>query len=137
MVKPVFVDTSAWIALKNASDPDHDDTKKAFDEIRSSGVKLVTSNNVLGETWTFMNRYLGHSAAVNFHRSALSSSYLEVCFSPKSLEEEAYRWLYTNTQRQFSFVDATSYCWMWRLGIDSALTLDADFVVADFSVIPT
>ena len=48
-------------------------------------------------------------------------------------EEEAERLLERYDDQPFSYVDATSFVTMRRLGIQDALTFDRDFIVAGFT----
>jgi len=57
----IFVDTSFWAALGNAMDARHDTAKKLW---AGKPPSVVTSNHVLGETWTLLNRRCGHRPAV-------------------------------------------------------------------------
>lgn len=57
----IFVDTSFWAALGNAGDARHGTAKRLW---ASKPPVVMTSNHVLGETWTLLNRRCGHRAAV-------------------------------------------------------------------------
>ena len=47
-------------------------------------------------------------------------------------ETEALRWLRRHDEREYSFVDATSFVLMKALRIRDALALDGDFSAAGF-----
>ena len=47
-------------------------------------------------------------------------------------ELEAWRWLRTRSEREYSFVDATSFAVMRRRRIREALAFDGDFNAAGF-----
>jgi len=94
---------------------------------------LVTSNHVRGETWTFLRRRYGHGAAVGFLERLDRSSRLRLTFVPEELEAEALRWLRRHDEREYSFVDATSFALMRSLRIKQALTFDGDFAAAGFT----
>ena len=42
-------------------------------------------------------------------------------------------WLRRHDERTYSFVDATSFAVMWRLGLIYALAFDGDFSAAGFT----
>lgn len=60
----IFVDTSFWIALRNRRDPHHAEARALFERRADAG--LVTSNQVRGETWTYLRRRAGHPSAAGF-----------------------------------------------------------------------
>lgn len=48
------------------------------------------------------------------------------------LEKRAAAWLRTHDEREYSFVDATSFSIMRAMKIREALTFDGDFTTAGF-----
>jgi predicted nucleic acid-binding protein len=48
------------------------------------------------------------------------------------VEADALRWLRRQDEREYSYVDATSFGLMRALGIDRALAFDGDFSAAGF-----
>ena len=127
----IFVDTSFWVALRNRRDAYHDRALELLEH--HAAVPLVTSNHVRGETWTFLRRRSGHSAAVDFLDAVRSSPRLEVIFADGGVEDEALRWLRRHDEREYSFVDATSFALMRARRIREALAFDGDFAAAGFT----
>ncbi len=126
----IFVDTSFWVALRNRRDPHHEE---AADLPEAHGsVPLVTSNHVLGETWTYLRGKAGHPAAVEFIDAVRSSPRARVVFVTEQLEDEAIRWLRRHDEREYSFVDATSFALMRSLRMRRAMAFDGDFTAAGF-----
>jgi len=126
----IFVDSSFWIALSSGRDDRRGDALALHQ--RHSADRLMTSNHVRGETWTFINARYGHSAAVRFLDALASASRLRVEFVSEPLEREALRWLHRHDERAYSFVDATSFAVMRALRIGEALAFDGDFAAAGF-----
>lgn len=125
-----FVDTSFWIALRFRSDARH----QAPREIWEAGTgPLLTTPLVVGETWTFLVRRAGHQPAVQFLDAVGKLSRLTVRHVDDDAESEAWRWLRRHDERQYSFVDATSFTLMRRLRIREALAFDGDFGAAGFT----
>ncbi|HEY3017629.1 MAG TPA: hypothetical protein VGJ23_02245 [Gaiellaceae bacterium] len=58
---------------------------------------------------------------------------LRLEFVSRDLEQEALRWLRGREEREYSFVDATSFAVMRSLRIGEALAFDGDFAAAGFS----
>jgi uncharacterized protein len=126
----IFVDTSFWVAQANARDEHHDDAVALFVEHGDAG--LVTSNHVRGETWAYLRRRAGHRHAVAFLDAVERSPRVRVAAIPEELEAQALRWLRRHDEREYSFVDATSFALAKALRIREVLAFDADFTAAGF-----
>ena len=57
-----FVDTSYWVALRLRRDANHEVAVRLW----TPGLALLTTDHVVGETWTFLRRRDGHASAVAF-----------------------------------------------------------------------
>jgi predicted nucleic acid-binding protein len=75
-------------------------------------------------------RHVG--AAVDFLDATAESSRLEVLTVTESDEQAAFDWLRRHDERGYSFVDATSFSTMRRLGLREALAFDGDHAAAGF-----
>jgi predicted nucleic acid-binding protein len=126
----IFIDTSGWAALASRRDDRHEDAVEVLAQVDEP---LVTSNHVCGETWTFLNRRHGHHVAVRFLDRLESSENVELRFVEHTLERDALAWLRRHDEREYSFVDATSFALMRASGIDTALAFDGDFAAAGFT----
>jgi len=124
-----FVDTSFWVALRYARDRRHSDAREVWEQ--NSGA-LLTTTLVVGESWTFFGRRSGHTHARSFLDSVIRSPSLTIRHLEEDLEQEAFRWLRRRDEREYSFVDATSFALMRRLRIREALAFDGDFAAAGF-----
>jgi predicted nucleic acid-binding protein len=126
----IFVDTSFWTALTGRHDNWHEHAVELFE--RHWTEPLVTSNHVRGETWTLLRRRRGHRSAVAFLDRVDRTARLSIAFVPDELEAQALRWLRRHDEREYSFVDATSFALMRSLRIKQALAFDGDFEAAGF-----
>lgn len=124
-----FVDTSFWIALRYIRDQRHVQARQLWDQYRGP---VVTTNHVIGETWTFLRRRVGHPMALRFTDRAARSPRLTIVFVDETTEREAWDWLRRHDERTYSFVDATSFAVMRRLRLRDALAFDGDFAAAGF-----
>jgi predicted nucleic acid-binding protein len=125
-----LVDTSFWFSLQDRLDRRHGEAAAlAATKVRE---RLLTSNHVVGETWTLVRRRLGHAAAVGFLDRLGALANLEIVFVDAALEREAWVWLRRRDEREYSFVDATSFATMRRHRIREALAFDGDFTSAGF-----
>ena len=118
-----FVDTSYWVALRLRRDADHDAAVRLW----TPGQALLTTNHVVGETWTFLRRRDGHPPAVAFLDAVESADWLTVVQVDEGIEREARAWLRRHEERVYSFVDATSFVVMRRKRLGEALAFDGDF----------
>lgn len=126
----IYVDTSFWVALRNRRDPHHEQARLLYRRHADAG--LVTSNHVRGETWTYLRRKVGHGGAVGFLDAIERSPRLQLVRVETKQEAEALRWLRQHDEREYSFVDATSFTLMRTLRIREALAFDGDFNAAGF-----
>jgi predicted nucleic acid-binding protein len=60
------------------------------------------------------------------------SQRVDVVTVTEELEAQALRWLRRHDEREYSFVDATSFALMRSLRIREALAFDGDFAAAGF-----
>lgn len=97
-----------------------------------SGERLITTNLVMGETWTLMRYRSGFQTAVRFLDSLEMSDSIEIEQIHSKLETESFGWLRVHDEREYSFVDATSFAFMREHRITEALAFDGDFTAAGF-----
>lgn len=132
----VFVDTSAWYALSDASDANHRAATIFLKQAMADYKSLVTTNHVIGETYTLMRFSLGHSRTIEFLDHLRQSARIERIFISQKWEEEAYSLLEKYYDQDFSFVDATSFIAMRALGIKDVFAFDRHFLIAGFTMVP-
>ena len=88
-----------------------------------------------GETWTFLRRKDSHRTALAFadRLDALTSAErLVVHRVAEDQEAAAWEWLRRHDEREYSFVDATSFRVMRDRRLREALAFDQDFAAAGF-----
>jgi predicted nucleic acid-binding protein len=124
-----FVDSSFWIAFVAPRDAHHAEAEAIW---QASPGALVTTNHVVGETWTFLRRRADHRKATWFLDRLARSPSLTSVHVDEDLEAEAWRWLRRHDERAYSFVDATSFALMRRRRLREALAFDGDFSAAGF-----
>lgn len=126
----IFVDTSFWVALRNQRDAHHEQAVLLMTEHQAGA--LITTNAVRGETWTYLRRRAGHRSAVGFLDGVERSPRVRLVVVSEAAEAEAWRWLRMHDEREYSFVDATSFAVMRQLKVHDALAFDGDFAAAGF-----
>ena len=114
-------------------DQNHEAAARLLQQI--AGRRIVTTNHVRGETWTWMRyKALARQGVEFLDNIDGSNSHVEVGSSIRgTMEDEALRWLRQHDEREYSFVDATSFAYMRSKGIEEALAFDGDFAAAGFT----
>jgi predicted nucleic acid-binding protein len=123
-----FVDSSYWVALRLRRDANHEAAVRLW----APGQAILTTNHVIGETWTFLRRRDGHPSASAFLDAVEAADWLAVVHVDVATEREARAWLRRHDERIYSFVDATSFAVMRRERLAEALAFDGDFSAAGF-----
>ena len=129
-----FADTSWWVAWANKVDSRHSIALSLFAQLGSSE-QVLTTNQVVGETWTYLNRNVGHVAAVGFvdRVGALEANgQVQVHSVTSAQESSACTWLRRHDERAYSFVNATSFQVMRDRRLREALAFDQNFPAAGF-----
>ena len=126
----IFADTSFFVAMLFKRDRNHEEASSLARRHGNAG--WITTNHVVGETWTFLRRRAGHAAAVAFLDGLDASLRLHVVHATPSVEEEATSWLKRHDERPYSYVDAVSFVTMRQEQLASALAFDGDFAAAGF-----
>ena len=83
-----FVDTSFWLALLSEEDRHY----AAATALAEAGLgPVLTSNHVLGETWTFSRRKFGRERAVACVRAVRAVPTLTILHVEPEQEDDAWR----------------------------------------------
>ena len=132
MKRDFFVDTSAWYAFLNASDP----ACAAVREAVAAARRIVTTNYVVDETITLALMRSGHRAAVRIGEILRDPAEVETFWVDPEVEQEAWALFAARPDKVYSFTDCTSFVSMRRLGLGTALATDPDFKREGFEVVP-
>ena len=129
-----FADTGWWVAWALPGDARHG---HAIDMLRSLGrtEQVLTTNLVVGESWTFLRRKDAHRTALAFlDRIETLTEHDRLVVHRVTAEQEhaAWEWLRKHDERLYSFVDATSFRVMRDRRLREALAFDQDFAAAGF-----
>lgn len=135
-MRKVFVDTGAFVALRNASEREHHSARRALETLKAKRVSLFTSNYVFAETYTVLLKRVGWAAAVTWGRAFRSGSLIELVRIDEPTEKRAWSILEAHDDKTWSYVDATSFALMEQEGSSEAFAFDRDFVQRGLKVIP-
>lgn len=133
----LFIDTSGFIALFDASDRHHEGAKAFFtpERIRSLRVQPVTTNFVFAEVYAYFCR--DHGRAVIIGRHIRESRILRYIRPGVADEDAAWELAQQCSDKDFSFVDCLSFVIMSRLGCRKAFTFDSHFRQMGFEILPS
>jgi predicted nucleic acid-binding protein len=128
----VYVDTSAFLAVLDADDENHEAAKKVWTELLESREAIVCTSYVLVETYALVQHRLGMAAVRAFHEDVFPVLQLE--WIDDSLHQQAANALLTANRRNLSLVDCASFATMRRLGIKKAFAFDKHFSEHGFTI---
>lgn len=134
---PVFVDTSALVALADRSDSHHQEAATLLRSLELVERTLVTSDYILEETITRLRFILGHAPAVAFVQAILSSRLYSIVGVDENVWRMAWERFKKYSDQDFSFTDCTSFVIMKALKLDTAFAFDHHFKKVGFYTIPS
>ena len=132
----IFVDSGAWFAAQVVDDAHHEAAAGALKGLIALPVVLVTTNHVVGETYTLLRVTRGYDACRRFLESLDQTRRLERVFVSQDLERRAFAILDRYRDHDFSFVDATSFALMRAERIRHAFAFDSHFAASGFVRVP-
>jgi predicted nucleic acid-binding protein len=135
-MRSVFVDTSAFVALRNASEAEHGSARAALAGLIREGAALYTSNYVFAETYTALLVRVGRGEAIEWGRRFRSGGAIEAVRVDPDVEDEAWEILERHEDKAWSYVDATSFALIERQGDRDAFAFDVHFAQRGLFVVP-
>lgn len=135
-MRSVFVDTSAFVALRNESEAEHERARTTLAGLIESGATLFTSNYVFAETYTALLVRVGRGEAVEWGSRFRAGAAIELVRVERDIEEEAWEILERHEDKRWSYVDATSFALIGRDGGGEAFAFDAHFAQRGVHVHP-
>lgn len=136
----VYVDASAWVAIKDAADPDHDAAQARWRELVDAGVRLYSTDRVIERTFETLLVRTGRDTAEEFVTRAWASPRLTIVAVDRDLADAAWELALghrdggacgagrspAGRDARLDFVDATSVAAMRALDIPEAFGFGAD-----------
>jgi len=130
----VFVDTSAFFAVIDQDDGNHERALKQWSALLVPENVLVTTNYVVVEAATLIHRRLGPRAAAAFHADMMPLVHVQFVSAQQHGAAVAASLL--AARRGPSIVDCASFEVMRGLGVADAFTFDRHFTAQGFDVKP-
>lgn len=131
----VFIDTSAFLAIKNSRDTYHKEAITTKNVLLSRGEPLITSDYVLDESYTIIRFRAGHRIAIEFGEEVRQSRLIEVIPVGPKFIEDAWSFFKKHKDKDYSFTDCTSFVIMKQMKIHRAFTFDPHFSHAGFDIV--
>jgi predicted nucleic acid-binding protein len=135
-MRSVFIDSSAFVALRNRSEAEHDAARAALAELIGEGVALFTSNYVFAETYTALMVRVGRAEAIEWGRRFRAGGAIDLVHLDRAVEDRAWEILEQHGDKRWSYVDATSFALLERDGASEAFAFDAHFSQRGLALIP-
>jgi len=133
--KEIFIDTSAFIAIKVEDDINHKKAQQFLSVIKEKRLRLHTTNFVLDEVYTYFCK--SHAVAIEMAELIMDNPLILLHRVAVEDEKRAVEILKTFKDKDFSYTDATSFAVMERLGINTAFAFDDHFTqYGKFIVVP-
>jgi uncharacterized protein len=130
----IFVDTSGWGCLFDASQSFHALAASLYRTARTQNRKMVTTNYVLTELVALLTSplRLPRPTIIELLEGLKVSPYAEIVHIDESMDQETWQLFRRRPDKQWSWVDCASFVVMQRRGIQEALTTDHHFEQAGF-----
>lgn len=129
-MKQLFVDTSAWAAIADSNDPNHNAALLFKDQI-ATRYQLVVTNYIWDELYTLLLMNVGYRYTVTFKRQLdllIDNGIIETIWVSTDLAARSWAIFERfNVDKRWSFTDCTSYAAMKRLGIQEVFAFDHHF----------
>lgn len=130
----IFVDTSGVFAVLDAGDRFHQPACAGWDEWIQQGEPLLTTNYVVVEATTLIQRRLGMQAVSDLHGAMLPL--IRVEWVTRVVHERSLNRFLSEDRRRLSLVDCTSFEVMRLLGLHRTFCCDQHFADRGFACVP-
>ncbi|MFN8492700.1 MAG: PIN domain-containing protein [Caldilineaceae bacterium] len=125
----LFIDTSGWGCLFDASQSFHEAATTCYRTARSQNRKMVTTNYVLIELVALLTSpiRMPRPTIIDLIEGLKSSPYVEIVTIDEAIDRDAWQLLRRRPDKQWSWVDCASFVIMQQRVLQEALTTDHHF----------
>ena len=127
------MDTSAFYALLDRDDANHQKAKKAWTDLLRAEHSLVTNNYILVETFALLQNRLGIEAVRGFQEDVLPLIHIE--FVSPEMHRSGIAALLSASRRSLSLVDCVSFEIIRSSGIKTVFAFDQHFKEQGFIIL--
>ncbi len=135
-MKPLFVDTGAFLAKEIAADQHHEAATAFWRQIGEDRPRLYSSEHILDETATLLARRTSYAWAAQWGCDVLSAG-IEWLPSERQDLLEAFGLMRKFADQGVSFTDCVSFVLMKKNGLRNVFGFDGHFSAAGLRVWPT
>jgi predicted nucleic acid-binding protein len=128
----VFLDTSGWIALLNASDALHSAADSLWKQVGRQRGKIITTDWIVAEAGNGMARAPSRSGFTDSVRRLLASPSAELIFVDDDLLSRALQLYSEREDKNWGLVDCASFLLMEREAMRDVFGTDRHFEQAGF-----
>jgi uncharacterized protein len=129
----VFIDTSAFYALMDRCDKNHDKAAGLWPSLLIKDQYIATSSYVIVETLALLQNRLGFEAANLWYQDILGLA--EILWVEESIHNLAYELWLSLGRRKLSFVDCIGFVTMRHFSIKKVFGFDRHFIEQGFEVL--
>ncbi len=134
-MKPVFVDTGAWVALRYRRDRLHGRAVATLKRIRRRRTELVTTDHVLGEAVTLLKARGAIDHAIELGEMLRSGDVARLVSVETALRDRAWQLFVRYRGLGAGYVDCTSFAVMEAEHIQQVFGFEGDFRAAGFELL--
>ena len=134
-LKPLFVDTGAFLAKEVAADQHHAAAHAHWQRIAADRPRLYSSEHVLDETATLLARRTSYAWAAQWGRDAMDTD-IEWLRAERQDLLDAFGFMRKFADQAVSFTDCLSFVLMKKAGLRDVFGFDAHFTAAGFRLWP-
>ena len=120
-----FLDTSAFIALNDAKDQYHKESRKIASMIKNS--EWILSDSVITETYTLLRYRSGFPVALQFLETVMTEEQFTIAEVTPSIRKKTLQILINYSDHKISYCDALSVAIMKEQGIQRIFAFDYHF----------
>jgi predicted nucleic acid-binding protein len=131
----VFADTAGFLALWDASDQHHAAAIRLQGDLVRKHRRFLTTDYVVDETATLLQRRHSHAAAADFLDTITRSEALHIEWVGQDRFFAAISRFQHHADKEWSFTDCVSFTVMQELNIRDAFTTDHHFHQAGFAAL--
>ena len=136
MIRSIFVNTSAWLALYNHRDPNHQTAAQLWEDLRDTKVRLVTTDYVMEQVYTALKVFGTLQAAQAFHEVVTNSQVVRMFMTDSVIIDRAWKIFVDDEHPEWTFTDCVNYAVIQYLGVHEVITFDPTFTAPGLTILP-
>jgi hypothetical protein len=137
MASSVFLDTSGWLALLNATEGMHSQANSVWFDLGARAYRVVLTDWVIAETGNGSSRLRVRSRFVDAVQQLRQSPSVELVIVDEQLLTKSIEYYHRHSDKSWGLVDCSSFIVMRDRGMRDAFTSDRHFEQAGFSCLLT